>query len=204
MLLLRTWLSKILMQIVLINEHLQVCVTLGSFWSEEDFRRRTSTRKFTFQSMELEHACAVSCPSRVGERELVAMAISSPLLLGFNPSERQTFYLLLSISRFLSFFPPIASMCCHVTSGASVRLLRSGVSRVLPRPSRQRRNVAWHLRGGGGGRAPAPSGISHCSSVARFACFPPHRLGRCGCHGDAGRSHRSALHAHTRALLITA
>lgn len=141
------------------------------------------------------------------------MAISSPLLLGFNPSERQTFYLLLSIALFpLSFFPSAASMCCHVTSGASVRLLRSGASRVLPRPSRQRRNVAWHLRGGGGGggRAPAPSGISHCSSVARFACFPPPTppltawVGVVAMETPAGVIGLRYTHTRARAPLITA
>lgn len=33
------------------------------------------------------------------------------------------------------------------------------------------------------GSAHAPSAISHCSSVAGFACSP-RLLGRCGCHGD--------------------
>ena len=43
-----------------------------------------------------------------------------------------------------------------------------------------------HLRGSKGvnrGRAHTPSGISHCSSVAGFACSP-HLFSRWGCHGD--------------------
>lgn len=154
--------------------------------------------------MELEHACAVSCPSCVGDRELVAMAISSPLLLGFNPSERRTFYLLLSISRFLSCLP---SLPCAATSPVAHR----------PDCCAQASFPAPHVsvvmsRGTYVAAAEAEAGALPLRLASAIApawpdlrasppCppHPPHRLGRCGCHGDAGGSHRSALHAHTRA-----
>lgn len=76
-------------------------------------------------------------------------------------------------------------------------LLRSGVSCIVSRRLYRCGDVASPLRGVGGGRAPAPSGISHCSSVARFACSP-HHFSRCGYRGDGNGSPRSVLHTCAR------